>query len=194
MEMCPMNSENISVWRGDVYYADLGENKGSVQSGVRPVVIIQNNTGNHEGPTLIVVPISSQIKKLWLPVHVWLSKHDGLLEDSMALCEQIQTIDKSQLMSYICRLKGFPLTKVNVGSLISLGFMPVKREKEYLQRSNEMILCLCGEHLRPYLYDKEYKVERLNHFQNKDQCTCCEKMGYDYRVTHITLRQKSYKE
>ena len=63
-----------------------------------------------------------------------------------------------------------------------MGFMPVKREKEYLQRSNEMILCLCGEHLRPYLEDKEYRVERLNHFQNKDQCTCCEKMGYDYRV------------
>lgn len=67
IERCPMNSENASIWRGDVYYADLGENKGSVQSGVRPVVIVQNNTGNHEDPTLIVVPISSHIKKLWLP-------------------------------------------------------------------------------------------------------------------------------
>jgi len=189
-----MNNETFSIWRGDVYYADLGENKGSVQSGVRPVVIIQNNTGNHEGPTLIVVPVSSQIKKLWLPVHVWLSKQDGLPEDSMALCEQIQTIDKSQLMSYICRLKAFPLAKVNVGSLISLGLMPVKREIEYPQRSNEMILCLCGEHLRPFLDNKEYKVERLNHFQDKEQCTCCEKMGYDYRVIHITPNRKYHEE
>ena len=166
-----MNNEISNIWRGDVYYADLGENKGSVQSGVRPVVIIQNNIGNHEGPTLIVVPVSSQIKKLWLPVHVWLSKQDGLQEDSMALCEQIQTIGKSQLMSYICRLKGFLLTKVNVGSLISLVFMPVKCEKEYSQCSSEMILCLCGEHLRPYLEDKEYKVERLNHFRENDYHT-----------------------
>ena len=112
----------------------------------------------------------------------------------MALCEQIQTIDKSQLMSYICRLKGFTLAKVNVGSLISLGFMPSKSEKEYLQRNNEMILCLCGEHLRPYLYDKEYKVERLNHFQDKEQCTCCDKMGYDYRVIHIAPKWKYHGE
>lgn len=44
--------------RGDIYLADLGEHRGNIQGGVRPVINIQNNSGNFFGPTLIVVPLS----------------------------------------------------------------------------------------------------------------------------------------
>ncbi len=57
-----------SYLRGDIFYADLPNQNGSEQSGVRPVVIIQNNLGNKYGRTLIVAPITSQDKKD-LPVH-----------------------------------------------------------------------------------------------------------------------------
>ena len=40
--------------RGDIYLADLGEHRGNIQGGVRPVINIQNNSGNFFGPTLIV--------------------------------------------------------------------------------------------------------------------------------------------
>ena len=43
--------------RGDIYLADLGEHRGNIQGGVRPVINIQNNSGNFFGPTLIVVPL-----------------------------------------------------------------------------------------------------------------------------------------
>lgn len=50
--------------RGDIYLADLGEHRGNIQGGVRPVINIQNNSGNFFGPTLIVVPLTTELKKL----------------------------------------------------------------------------------------------------------------------------------
>jgi len=47
------------VCRGEIFYADLGENIGSEQNGVRPVLIIQNDVGNEHGPTTIVAGITS---------------------------------------------------------------------------------------------------------------------------------------
>ncbi len=45
------------IRRGDVYLADLSPVQGSEQGGVRPVVIIQNDTGNKYSPTVIVAAI-----------------------------------------------------------------------------------------------------------------------------------------
>lgn len=42
-----------TCYRGELYYADLGKGVGSEQEGYRPVVIVQNNTGNKYSPTVI---------------------------------------------------------------------------------------------------------------------------------------------
>lgn len=55
--------------RGDIYLVDLGEHRGNIQGGVRPVINIQNNSGNFFGPTLIVVPLTTELKKLGQPTH-----------------------------------------------------------------------------------------------------------------------------
>ena len=61
---------NKTYLRGDMYYADLGRGIGSEQEGYRPVVIIQNNTGNKYSPTVIVAAISSKVDaKAKLPTH-----------------------------------------------------------------------------------------------------------------------------
>ena len=39
---------NRTYLRGDMYYADLGRGIGSEQEGYRPVLILQNNTGNKD--------------------------------------------------------------------------------------------------------------------------------------------------
>ena len=182
-----MQFEPFTYKRGEMYLADLGENTvGSVQRGVRPVIIIQNDKGNQEGPTLIVVPLTTQIKKLWLPTHVRLPKMLGLEEVSMALCEQITTIDKSQVIKFIGTLGRVTFSRVQVSTLISLGFMPVERRREAEREGpNDMILTLCQEHKQPYMDCREYRVLRLNHFQHRERCTLCDKMGYDYKITHI---------
>ena len=55
-----------TVYRGEVYYAELSPVIGSEQGGIRPVLILQNNTGNRHSPTTIIAPITSvQKKKGW---------------------------------------------------------------------------------------------------------------------------------
>lgn len=48
--------------RGEIYYTKLDLVKGSEQGGYRPVVIIQNDTGNLYSPTTIVAAITSRLK------------------------------------------------------------------------------------------------------------------------------------
>ena len=53
-------------YRGELYYADLGKGIGSEQEGYRPVVIIQNNTGNKYSPTVIVAPVTTPFDNFML--------------------------------------------------------------------------------------------------------------------------------
>ena len=60
----------MTVNFGDVMMIDFGKDKiNSVQVGVRPGVIIQNDIGNKYSPTSIAVPLTSEIKKLNMPCH-----------------------------------------------------------------------------------------------------------------------------
>ena len=84
--------------RGDVYMAGLDPVIGSEQGGTRPVVIIQNNTGNLHAPTVIAVPVTSSTGKPALPTHAFLPAGEGgLWRDSIALCEQVRTLEKTRL-------------------------------------------------------------------------------------------------
>ena len=64
-----VNCVDTTVRRGDIYYADLSPVVGSEQGGVRPVLIVQNDTGNRHSPTVIAAAITSQLGKAKLPTH-----------------------------------------------------------------------------------------------------------------------------
>ena len=85
-----VNFVDTSVKRGDIYYADLSPVVGSEQGGVRPVLIIQNDTGNRYSPTVIAAAITSQTGKAKLPTHIDLPVEEscGLSRDSVVLLEQ----------------------------------------------------------------------------------------------------------
>ena len=88
----------------DIFYADLSKNLvGSEQGGIRPVIIIQNDIGNKFCPTVLVLPITSVVKKENMPTHCILHKSNknGLSVNSMVLAEQIKSIDKSRLKNRI---------------------------------------------------------------------------------------------
>ena len=84
-----------NVKRGEIYYADLSPVIGSEQDGTRPVLILQNDVGNRFSPTTIVAPITSRVKRNRLPTHVSIHA-EGLRCESVALLEQIRTIDKTR--------------------------------------------------------------------------------------------------
>ena len=87
--------------RGDIYLADLGPGVGSKQGGIRPVLNYQNNTANLHSTIITMLPITSQLKKLNLPCHVFIGKEGNLKKDSMVMCEQIDTVNKWQVLGYI---------------------------------------------------------------------------------------------
>jgi mRNA interferase MazF len=115
--------EITDIKRGDIYFANLGaESIGSEQRGVRPVLIIQNNAGNTHAPTVIVAAITAQTKKAKLPTHVKLpAKTTDMKKDSIAMLEQIRTIDKSRIISKIGQLDDDLLERINVALEVSLS-------------------------------------------------------------------------
>ncbi|MGI6214086.1 MAG: type II toxin-antitoxin system PemK/MazF family toxin [Christensenellales bacterium] len=110
------------IKRGDLYYADLSPVIGSEQGGVRPVLVVQNNIGNKYSPTVIAAAITSQINKVKLPTHIEIPAEYGLQKNSVALMEQIRTIDKSRLRDKIGTVDSSVMEKVNSALLVSLGF------------------------------------------------------------------------
>ena len=110
------------VYRGEIYYADLSPAFGSEQGGLRPVVIVQNNTGNKYAPTTIIAPITSQMSKKLLPTHIPFCGC-GLTRDSIMLLEQIRTIDKSRLKEKMGQLPPEKIEAVDTAIKISLGLV-----------------------------------------------------------------------
>jgi mRNA interferase MazF len=114
-----------TIHRGDIYFADLGDGRGSIQGGVRPVLIIQNDIGNRFSPTVIIAPITAQIQKAKLPTHVVLSAIKyGLERDSVVLFEQIQTINKSELGDKIAHISSRDMKEIIQSAMqISIGLV-----------------------------------------------------------------------
>ena len=110
------------VKRGDIYYADLSPVVGSEQGGMRPVLIVQNDTGNKHSPTVIAAAITSQTGKAKLPTHIELNAQSvGITRDSVILLEQIRTIDKSRLREKMGRLDDSTMNKVDSAIAVSFG-------------------------------------------------------------------------
>ena len=109
------------IRRGDVYLADLRPAVGSEQNGVRPVLIIQNNTGNKYSPTVIAAAITSRQTKSRMPTHVRVGEVPGMFRNSIILLEQIRTIDKSRLLDYIGSLQPKTMRRVDAALGVSVG-------------------------------------------------------------------------
>ncbi len=109
------------ILRGDIYLADLRPTVGSEQSGVRPVLIIQNNTGNRHSPTVIAAAVTSRQSKARLPTHVSVGEVPGMYPDSIVLLEQLRTLDKSRLLDYISTLQPDTMREVDRAITISVG-------------------------------------------------------------------------
>ena len=113
---------DTSVKRGDIYYADLSPVVGSEQGGVRPVLIIQNDTGNRYSPTVIAAAITSQTGKAKLPTHIDLPDHScGLSRDSVVLLEQVRTLDKKRLREKMGHVEENVMEKVDLAIAVSFG-------------------------------------------------------------------------
>ena len=114
---------DTSVKRGEIYYADLSPVVGSEQGGVRPVLIIQNDTGTRYSPTVIAAAITSQTGKARLPTHIELpvQQECGLTKDSVVLLEQVRTLDKRRLRERMGRVDDQVMEKIDTAIAVSFG-------------------------------------------------------------------------
>jgi mRNA interferase MazF len=83
--------------RGEICYADLNPTVGSEINKLRPVLVISNNANNRAASTITILPITSNIARVFA-FEVALAKTDsGLTKDSKAQAQQIRTISKERV-------------------------------------------------------------------------------------------------
>lgn len=134
-QLAPLSpaEREISVKRGDLYFADLDPVIGSEQGGIRPVLIIQNDLGNRFSPTVIVLPLTSRQGKASLRTHVpLLPPQGGVKKPSIILCEQVRTLEKSRLRQYIGRITKEKMALVERALAAAVG-----QEEENSEEKND---------------------------------------------------------
>lgn len=168
---------NRTYHRGDLYYADLGRGIGSEQEGYRPVVILQNDVGNKYSTTVIVAAISGKVdNKPKLPVHCQLQAECGLTLPSVILLEQLRTVDKQRLETYIGRLGERHIRQINRALAVSVGLIE--------ETPKNLIMCLCPACANNFYGTGSYYLRRVHPGRaEKDICTYCgQRPGFDYEV------------
>lgn len=118
----------ILVERGDIYLLELGRDDGMVR---QPVLVIQNDIGNHYCNSVIVVPLlpKLQLKNLLLGVQLAAGGSNGLATNHVAIFTQIRTVDKSLFKrdNYIGRPSVEEMDRVDEAIKLSLGLSTVQR-------------------------------------------------------------------
>ena len=166
------------IKRGEIYSFDYGVTNGSIQSGKRPVLVLQSEEFNRNATTVIVAAITSVIKKQYLPSHIILPENTGLRQESMVLLEQIKTVNKSELTEYI----GF-IDDEETWRYINRGIRKVFGLWVYKHDRSGDIRCLCSKCLRDYTGNSSFVVKRLDPFKSdKSKCDKCDGLGYDYII------------
>lgn len=105
--------------RGDIYVADLQPRSGSEQKGKRPVLVISHDNFNKVAAwkSIIVLPISTSTNQAQRgPTAIFLPKNSGGIDkDSIVLCHQVTTLDRSKLSQYLGSLSADQLSEVEKG-------------------------------------------------------------------------------
>lgn len=109
--------------RGDLWWADLAEPRGSEPAKRRPVLIVQEDALIRSRlRTVMAVPITSNLRRAAAPGNVVLARsHSGLRVESVALVCQVLTIDKDFLTSRIATLPAPVMTRIDAGLRLTLA-------------------------------------------------------------------------
>lgn len=159
--------QNINIVRGGIYYANVDGNIGSEQGGIRPVVVIQNQVGNLHSPTTIVAMITSQQSKAKLPTHVEI-KGCGLEKDSVVLLEQVRTLDKIRIISFVGNVDELTMKKIDKARDISMGELKRKQPIDYISKWAKKEIMTALENV--YLYEDALRNARQDNISFRTVC------------------------
>jgi mRNA interferase MazF len=112
--------------RGEVWLGNLNPNRGAEVGKVRPVLVIQADFLIAQGdPTIIVLPLTTQVRESKEPLHVTIAARDALAQACQVMPEQPRTLDRKRLIDG-------PLTRLTV------------EEMERVERSLKAVLGMYG--------------------------------------------------
>ena len=109
------------VKRGELYWVDWGEGKGSEQSGLRPALVIQNDIGNDTSPNTIIASLTTAPNKIYPFLVVITAKESGLKKNGAVDLASIMTISKTRLGDKCGQLSKQKMNEVEIAIKISLG-------------------------------------------------------------------------
>ena len=117
----------VSVRRGDIVIVELDPTQGSEQRGTRPCLVVQNDVGNANAPTTIVVPFTTSFDDQLYPFEVLVPADEcALREDSVALCSQIRTIStEHRITENLGSIPGERMDDVDTALEYSLGLTEI---------------------------------------------------------------------
>ncbi len=100
--------------RGEIWTANLNPNRGNETGKIRPVVIFQEDRLIEAGiPTVIAIPLTTQLRKGLEPLRVAIPARDRLEQDCHVMTEQIRALDRT-------RIGDGPLTKLSAEEMTTL--------------------------------------------------------------------------
>lgn len=108
--------------RGEIYLTALDPTVGSEIRKTRPALVIQNNTSNRLTNTTIIAPITSSVRFPLNPVHavVVADATTGLSAPSVALLNQIRTVDQQRLIKRLGSVDAYTMRQVEAAIKITL--------------------------------------------------------------------------
>ena len=110
--------------RGDIFLVNFDPTIGSEIRKTRPAVILQNDIANRHSPITIVAAISSQFDEHLYPTEVLIKANEGgLIVDSVALLNQLRSIDKQRLVKRLGTVKQDTMNRVDQALQLSLGLV-----------------------------------------------------------------------
>ena len=113
----------VAVERGQVWWADLEEPRGSEPGFRRPLLIVQDDAFNRSRiRTVVAVVVTSNLRLLDAPGNVLLpAKTSGLPKDSVANVSQVITVDRDVLVEPVGKIMGRILKDVENGLRLVLS-------------------------------------------------------------------------
>lgn len=167
--------QSRKILKGQIYYVNKvgGSFIGSEQAAGRPAVIVSNNTGNRYSNVVEVVYLTTQCKAD-MPTHIPIS---SARRPSIALCEEIVSVDKQRLGKYIGTITSEEMQQVNQAMMISLGILP------------ESLTHMISNMMMVYVKDREHKteteVDRESYIRTQAERDVYKKLYGDLLYTHL---------
>lgn len=99
---------NATLRRGQVWIANLNPNRGREVGKTRPVLVVQGDwLSAAQSRTVVVLPLTSDVRRDAEPLRVTIGARGGLRTDSQVIVDQPRTLDRR-------RLGDGPLTELSV--------------------------------------------------------------------------------